>query len=74
MPDEAEVTPLLQEVVAELVARYGSDVDVLRSPGAPGADRAKLCDLSLAFNEAILERPLPEASAMFRRLLAWARP
>ena len=68
-PQQAEVAPRLEPVVAALAGRYGRDLALLQQPQAPGIDRDKLCAISIDMYSVILQLPIAESGKLIRYLL-----
>jgi hypothetical protein len=49
--------------------RYGKDVDVLRDPQSPGADRARVCAMTIALYSELVALPPASAGPTLRRVL-----
>jgi hypothetical protein len=69
VPQQAEVAPKLQPVVAALHGRYGGDLALLQNPQAPGVDRDKLCSISIDMYSVILQMPPADSGKLIRYLM-----
>jgi hypothetical protein len=54
--------------------RHGSDVDVLRNAQAPGADRARVCAMTIALYSELIALPPEAAGRTLRHVLGPAEP
>jgi hypothetical protein len=54
--------------------RHGGDIDVLKNAQAPGADRPRVCAMTIALYEELLALPPPAAGQALRHVLGPAEP
>lgn len=59
----------LQKIVRTLYEKWGSDLQTLNSPTEKGADKAKLCDMTIDLYEAVLARPVNQSGEVLRIIL-----
>jgi hypothetical protein len=64
----------LDAAFLRLRERHGSDVDVLRNAQAPGADRARVCAMTIALYSELIALPPGTAGATLRHVLGPAEP
>jgi hypothetical protein len=64
----------LDAAFGRLRARHGSDVDVLRDAQAPGADRARVCAMTIALYSELVALPPAAAGRALRHVLGPAEP
>jgi hypothetical protein len=69
-PRAAEVLPVLQPVLEQMVEEFGTDVKLMSTPTAPGVDRARVCAISTRLFERIHALPEERGSAILRYMLA----
>jgi hypothetical protein len=68
LPAAAEAQEKLQPVIEAVSAQFGADTQLMSHPEAPGADRTKICDITIALNERVLQLPPADATAVLRTL------
>jgi hypothetical protein len=61
-------------VFHRLRERHGSDVDALKNAQAPGADRARVCAMTIALYAGIVALPPPASGQTLRHVLGPAEP
>jgi hypothetical protein len=69
VPQQAEVALALKPVFTALEGRYGPDMAMLQNPQAPGADRDKLCSITIDMYTVILQKPTSVSGKLIRYLL-----
>lgn len=69
VPTEADVSPFLEPIVEDLARRYGQDMVVLQAPAAPGVDKAKVCLMTIAMYDRILQLPPAQGGKLVRFML-----
>ena len=69
-PPEDLVAPKLQPIVAELNGQYGSDLQMLQNPAAPGVDKTKICAISTSLYEKILRLPASDSGKVLRYMMS----
>lgn len=70
VPTEAEVSPLLEPIVQDLVRHYGQDLVMLEEPTAPGVDKRKVCLMTIATYTRILQLPPAQGGKLVRFMLS----
>jgi hypothetical protein len=70
VPQESEVMPELQPIMAELVAFYGEDFAQLQNPHAPGVDKRQACEITSSMYTKILDLPSENSGRILRFLIA----
>jgi hypothetical protein len=68
VPPAADVQDKLQPVIDAVSVQFGADTQLMSHPEAPGADRAKICNITIALNERVLQLPPADATAVLRTL------
>jgi len=74
IPSKRQVSKYLEDVTSSLIRQYGSDAAVLADIESPQADKAKVCELSIAFYREILKLPKNDSAALLRWLFAGGVP
>jgi hypothetical protein len=64
----------LETAFRRLRERHGKDVDVLKNPQAPGADRARVCAMTIALYSELVALPPGSAGSTLRHVLGPAEP
>jgi hypothetical protein len=72
--DRRAAAKQLDAVYARLRERYGSDVDALKGAEAPGADRARVCAMTIALYSELVALPPAAAGQALRHVLGPAEP
>ncbi len=67
---EGSANGVIEKLGSGLAEKYGDDVALLKQTVAPGADRAKVCTMTIDLYTAILALPQPEAGSALRALNA----
>ena len=69
VPKEAEISSFMQPVIEELARNYGQEMAVLQAPTAPGANKAKVCQMTIVLYDRILQLPSDQAGLIIRYLI-----
>jgi len=64
----------VEAAFARLRERHGEDVEVLRHPQAPGADRGQVCAMTIALYSELVALPPEAAGSTLRHVLGPAEP
>jgi hypothetical protein len=72
--DRRAAAKQLDAAYGRLRERYGKDVDALKSAQAPGADRARVCAMTIALYSELVALPPPAAGQALRHVLGPAEP
>lgn len=67
--DVASGRAALQKIVRKLYETWGSDLQTLNSPTEKGADKSKLCDMTIDLYEAVLALPVNQSGEVLRIIL-----
>lgn len=59
----------LQAIVRTLYSKWGSDLQTLNSPAEPGADKGKLCDMTIDLYQSVLALPVNNSAEVLRIIL-----
>ncbi|WP_042958748.1 hypothetical protein [Erwinia tasmaniensis] len=59
----------LQKVVQALYSRWGSDLQTLNTPGEPGADETKLCDMTIDLYQSVLALTDNDSASVLRMII-----
>lgn len=59
----------LQIIVRSLYRKWGSDLQTLNAPAEAGADKAKLCDMTIDLYQAVLALPVNQSGEVLRIIL-----
>jgi hypothetical protein len=70
VPEEREVMPHLQPVFERLASTYGGDIALIQNPGAPGADKRKLCAIVSDLYSQVLQMPAEEGGKVLRFMIS----
>jgi hypothetical protein len=68
-PLASEAEPLLQPTVEAIAERYGRDLLMLQTPGAPGVDKSRLCEMTINLYGRILKLPPEQSGKVIRHML-----
>jgi hypothetical protein len=72
--DRRAIEKDLHAAYARLRERYGKDVDALRNPQSPGADRARVCAMTIALYSELVGLPPESAGPALRHVLGPKEP
>ncbi len=59
----------LEALVSTLYAKWGSDLQTLNSPAEAGADKRKLCDMTIDLYQSVLALPVNQSAGVLRIIL-----
>ncbi|MGB9095166.1 hypothetical protein [Erwinia sp.] len=59
----------LQNIVRSLYGKWGSDLQTLNSPAEAGANKGKLCEMTIDLYQAVLALPVNQSAAVLRIIL-----
>jgi hypothetical protein len=71
-PDPAEAQRKMAPVLKELYAEFGEDTQLLAQVGVPGVDRRKVCAVTIALYDKVLELPPADAAMVLRMMVTAA--
>lgn len=68
LPAPADVQGKLGPIIDAVYAEFGADTQLLSHPEAAGADRTKVCAITISLYERVLKLPPADASALLRSM------
>lgn len=66
IPNQKQVSKILEKVFSKLETRYGNDVTILNQLDAPNVDRGKACIITTAMYEEVLRLPKSQSGMALR--------
>ncbi|WP_233268262.1 hypothetical protein [Pantoea sp. BAV 3049] len=60
----------LQKIVRSLYGKWGSALQTMNAPAEPGADKTKLCDMTIDLYQSVLALPVNNSAGVLRIILA----
>ena len=68
LPENAEVSESLSEIINGIFAEFGADAQMLAHARVPRVDRARVCTITIALYQRIMSLPPARASAVIRSM------